>query len=140
MDSEIPDEPESWFMVEGLTTKRALSPSMFVAQVTGKSMEPTIPDGGYCLFTFETGGTRNGRIVLAQKSDIADQDTGASYTVKTYQSTKTADPDTGWQHESITLKPVNPAYQEIVIPASEADDFRIVAFFVEVLAMDDGGV
>ena len=138
MDSEIPDEPESWFMVEGLTTKRALSPSMFVAQVTGKSMEPTIPDGGYCLFTFETGGTRNGRIVLAQKSDIADQDTGASYTVKTYQSTKTADPDKGWQHESITLKPVNPAYQEIVIPPTEADDFRIVAFFVEVLGMDNG--
>jgi superfamily II DNA or RNA helicase/SOS-response transcriptional repressor LexA len=140
MDSEVPDEPESWFMVERLTTKRALSPSMFVAQVAGKSMEPTIPDGGYCLFTFETGGTRNGRIVLAQKSDIADQDTGASYTVKTYQSTKTADSVTGWQHESITLKPVNPAYHEIVIPPSEADDFRIVAFFVEVLAIDDGGV
>jgi superfamily II DNA or RNA helicase/SOS-response transcriptional repressor LexA len=138
IDSEVPDEPESWFMVEGLTTKRVLSPSMFVAQVTGKSMEPTIPDGGYCLFTFETGGTRNGRIVLAQKSDIADQDTGASYTVKTYQSTKSADPDTGWQHESISLKPVNPTYQEIVIPPLDADDFRIVAFFVEVLAMDDG--
>lgn len=138
MDSETPDEPESWFMVEGLTTKQALSPAMFVAQVTGKSMEPTIPDGAYCLFTFETGGTRNGRIVLAQKSDIADQDTGAGYTVKTYQSTKSADPDTGWQHESITLKPANPAYQEIVIPASEADDFRIVAFFVEVLVTDGG--
>jgi superfamily II DNA or RNA helicase len=51
MDSETPDEPESWFMVEGLTTKRALSPSMFVAQVTGKSMEPTIPDGAYCLLS-----------------------------------------------------------------------------------------
>ncbi len=140
MDSEVPDAPESWFKVEGRTTKRALSPSMFVAQVLGKSMEPAIPDGGYCLFTFEIGGTRNGRIVLAQKSDIADQDTGASYTVKTYQSTKSADPDTGWQHESITLKPANPAYQEIVIPPLEADDFRIVAFFVEVLAMDDGSV
>ena len=137
MDSEMPDKPESWFMVEGLTTKRALAPSMFVAQVTGKSMEPTIPDGGYCLFTFETGGTRNGRIVLAQKSDIADPDTGASYTVKTYQSTKSADPDIGWLHVSITLKPANPAYQEIIIPPSEADDFRIVAFFVEVLAMDE---
>ena len=137
MDSEVPEEPESWFTVAGLTTKRTLSASMFVAQVIGKSMEPTIPDGGYCLFTFETGGTRNGRIVLAQKSDIADQDTGAGYTVKTYHSTKSADPDTGWQHESITLKPVNPAYQEIVIPPLDADDFRIVAFFIEVLGTDE---
>ena len=136
MDSGVPDEPESWFMVEGLITKRTLSPSLFVAQVTGKSMEPTIPDGSYCLFTFETGGTRNGRIVLAQKSDIADQDTGAGYTVKTYHSIKSADPDTGWQHESILLKPANPAYHEIVIPPIEADDFKIVAFFVEILAVD----
>ncbi|MCB2216994.1 MAG: methyltransferase domain-containing protein [Desulfobulbaceae bacterium] len=136
MNSEISGEPESWFVVEGLTTKQALSPSMFVAQVTGKSMEPAIPDGSYCLFTFETGGTRNDQIVLAQKSDIADQDTGASYTVKRYQSTKRADPETGWRHESIILKPANPAYQEIVIPPSEADDFKIVAFLIEVLPVD----
>ena len=42
MDSVVPDEPESWFKVEGLTTRRALSSQMFVAQVQGKSMEPVI--------------------------------------------------------------------------------------------------
>ena len=136
MDSAVPDEPESWFMVEGLTTRRVLSSPMFVAQVQGKSMEPVIPDGAYCLFTFEVVGTRNGRIVLAQKADIFDPDTGASYTVKAYHSTKRVDPDTGWQHESITLKPANPDYQEIVIPPDEADEFRIVAFFIEVLSID----
>jgi superfamily II DNA or RNA helicase len=136
MDSAVPYEPESWFMVEGLTTRRALSSPMFVAQVQGKSMEPVIPDGAYCLFTFEVGGTRNSRIVLAQKADIFDPDTGASYTVKAYHSTKRVDPDTGWQHESITLKPANPDYQEIVIPPDEADEFRIVAFFIEVLSTD----
>jgi SOS-response transcriptional repressor LexA len=31
------------------------------------------------------------------------------------------------------MKPANPAYQDIVIPPEEADDFRIVAFLVEVL-------
>jgi hypothetical protein len=41
-------------------------------------------------------------------------------------------------HRSNTLKPANPSYQEIVIPPSEADDFRIVAFFVEVLATGAG--
>jgi phage repressor protein C with HTH and peptisase S24 domain len=102
------DEPESWFRVEGLTTRRVLSPPMFVAQIQGKSMEPVISDGAYCLFTFQVGGTRNGRIVIAQKADVFDQDTGANYTVKAYHSTKRVDPDTGWQHESIPLKPANP--------------------------------
>lgn len=133
-DSEIPIEPESWFVVEGLTTRRSLSSSMFVAQVSGKSMEPTIPDGSYCLFTFEIGGSRNGRIVLAQKSDLADQDTGAGYTVKTYRSVKVVGEDADWQHESISLLPVNPEYEEIVIPAEDAENFSVVAFFVEVLA------
>ena len=136
MDSAVPDEPESWFMVEGLATRRVLSSPMFVAQVQGKSMEPVIPDGAYCLFTFEVGGTRNGRIVLAQKADIFDPDTGAGYTVKAYHSTKRVDSDTGWQHESITLKPANSDYQEIIIPPDEADEFRIVAFFIEVLSTD----
>jgi superfamily II DNA or RNA helicase/phage repressor protein C with HTH and peptisase S24 domain len=137
MDSAAPSEPESWFMVEGRTTRRALSSPMFVAQIQGKSMEPVIQDGAYCLFTFEVGGTRNGRIVLARKANISDPDTGAGFTVKTYHSTKKVDPDTGWQHESITLKPANPAYQDIVIPPDEADDFRIVAFFIEVLAGEE---
>lgn len=136
MDSAIPDEPESWFMVQGLTTRRVLSSPMFVAQVQGKSMEPVIPDGAYCLFTFEVTGSRNGRIVLAQKTGMLDPDTEAGYTVKTYHSSKRVDPDTDWQHESITLKPVNPAFQEIIIPPEETGDFRIVAFFLEVLTID----
>jgi len=133
MDSDTPYEPESWFIVEGLTNRRSFSSQMFVAQVQGKSMEPVIRDGDYCLFTFEVGGSRNGRIVLAEKSDISDPDTGASYTVKTYHSTKIMDPETDWQHESITLKPANPDYHEIIIPQNEAEDFRIVALFIEVL-------
>ena len=49
MDSVVPDAPDTWFVVEGLTGRRTLAPSMFVAQVQGKSMEPLIPDGAYCL-------------------------------------------------------------------------------------------
>ena len=32
------------------TPAHRLRPGMFVAQVVGKSMEPAIPDGAYCLF------------------------------------------------------------------------------------------
>ena len=105
-------------------------------RVQGKSMEPLIPDGAYCLFSFEVGGSRNGRVVLAEHADISDQDTDASYTVKSYQSRKRVDPDSGWQHESITLEALNPDYDDIVIPPEGSEDFRVVAIFVEVLTVE----
>lgn len=137
MDTSITPAPESWFMVRGRTTRNTLSSSMFVAQIKGKSMEPKIPDGSYCIFSFEVGGTRNGQIVLAQKSDNFDPDTGFSYTIKAYHSTKKIDQDVGWRHESIILKSINPNYQNIVIPPDEGEDFRILAFLVEVLTLHD---
>lgn len=131
MDSEIPLEPETWFKVDKLSSRSVFSQSMFVAQVQGKSMEPDIPDGSYCLFTFEVGGTRNGQIVLAQHQD---PETGAGYTLKKYRSTKSSDAETEWRHESISLIPINSDYQEIVVPVEEADEFSVVAFFVEVIS------
>jgi type I restriction enzyme R subunit len=38
----------------------ALRPGMFVAQVVGRSMLPTIPDGAWCLFRAPVEGTRQG--------------------------------------------------------------------------------
>jgi type I restriction enzyme R subunit len=43
---------------------RRIGKDMFIAQVVGRSMEPTIPDGSFCLFRFERGGSRNGLVVL----------------------------------------------------------------------------
>ena len=43
------------------------------------------------------------------------------------------DPDNGWQHESITLKALNPDYDDIIIPPEKSEDFRVVAVFEEVL-------
>lgn len=137
MESTVPNEPEAWFNVEGLTGRRNFSKSMFVAKVQGKSMEPVIPDSAYCLFSFDTGGTRNGKIVLASKADFIDDDTGASFTIKKYRSIKRTDQETGWRHDSIFLEPANLNYKTIEIPPEEADQFRIIAFFIEVLAKDD---
>ena len=36
-----------------------------------------------------------------------------------------------WQHEDIVLKPLNPAYADIVIPNAEAEDFMVVAEVVD---------
>jgi len=96
-------------------------------------MEPIIPDGSYCLFTKRTEGTRNGRIVLAQKLGLHDVDTGASFTIKKYESVKTLDPDTEWRHEKIVLKSTNLSYADIEILPEDGDQFAIIAFFLETL-------
>ena len=41
-----------------------LTPDHFVARVSGRSMEPTIPDGSHCLFRTDRGGSRQGKLVL----------------------------------------------------------------------------
>ena len=39
---------------------------MFVAQVVGEPMHPTIPNGSHCLFASPVTATRQGRVVLVQ--------------------------------------------------------------------------
>jgi hypothetical protein len=81
-------EPDGWAEIE---TARKLRPGMFVAHVVGHSMEPRIPDGSWCLFVAPVEGSRQGRIVLVQHRDIHDPETGGTYTVKKYRSTKESD-------------------------------------------------
>lgn len=105
----------------------------FVTKVVGKSMEPLIKDGAYCVFRFGVEGPRGGRIVLVQHSDIYDPETGGSYTVKKYQSTKTAAQEHGWKHTSIQLVPINPDFKPIDITAENAEEIRVIAEFSAVL-------
>ena len=76
---------EGWIKVDN---GRKLDNKMFVAKVVGRSMEPTIYNGNYCIFRKYMGGTRQGKIVLAQHSEVSDPETGGSYTVKRYKSEK----------------------------------------------------
>jgi phage repressor protein C with HTH and peptisase S24 domain len=115
-----------------IDTRHRLRPGMFVAQVVGKSMEPTIPDGSYCLFAAPVTGTRQGRTVLVQLRDAIDPETGERYTVKRYESEKTA---TGgsWRHGTITLRPINPDFAPIVLSGADEGGVRVIAEVVEVL-------
>ncbi len=106
---------------------------MFVAQVIGKSMEPTIPDGSYCLFAAPVQGTRQGKNVLVQLRDAADPETGERYTVKRYESEKVTDEDGHWRHLRITLRPLNSSYQPIILTGEDEGSVHVVAEFLEVL-------
>lgn len=120
-------EPDGWVVPR---TSRRLGPGMFIAQVVGQSMEPRIPDGAYCLFRRPVEGTRQGRVVLVELRDRADPATGNRYTVKVYESEKATEGDS-WRHEHITLRPLNPAVEPIVL--ASADDLDVVAELSEVL-------
>jgi len=123
-------EIEGWIKAKGIGH---LTRNMFVTKVTGKSMEPLIPDESYCLFRTPVVGSRNNKIVLVQHNSIIDQDTGGKYTVKKYTSKKRQGEDDTFVHEEINLLPLNPSYKPIVIPNSEEGEFMVVAEFIKVI-------
>ena len=126
----ITEDGFDWVAVE---TPHRLRPGMFVAQVVGKSMEPAIPDGSYCLFRSPVGGTRFGRTVLIQLRDVMDPETGERYTVKRYEKSEKNFPGDSWSHVTVTLKPTNPNFQPIVLTVAEEGALQVIAEFVEVV-------
>ena len=91
-------------------------------------MEPSIPNGSYCVFRLDPGGTRNGKVVLVQSQHIDDPENGGKYTVKRYSSEKNLFPDGTWNHKIITLSPDNKTYKNI-----DAESFKVIAEFVCVI-------
>ena len=110
-----------------------LDKNMFIAKVAGRSMEPTIADGKYCIFRLEKGGSRNGKVVLVESHHITDPESQGRYTIKRYESKKEYLEDGSWQHKKIILSPDNKKFEDIVLENVSGDDFRVVAEFIAVL-------
>lgn len=123
-------ESHSWIAV---SIGRPLTKDMFVAQVKGHSMEPTIKDGSYCVFRFERGGSRNEKVVLVESRHFDDPDNGGQYTVKRYFSEKLHFDDGTWRHKKITLVPDNHEFREILLENVDPSEFRVIAEFVRCL-------
>lgn len=126
------DDDFEWIEVNGV---RPLRPGMFVARVVGRSMEPAIADGSYCLFAAPVTGSRQGRTVLVQLRDATDPETGHRYTVKGYESEMARAGDS-WRHTKVTLKPANPAYAPIVLEDVAEDAIQVVAELIQVLGTE----
>ena len=105
-----------------------VTPDLFVAHVTGHSMEPRIPDGSLNLFRLHHAGSRQNKIMLIQRFGTLDET--ARYTVKKYTSRKIQHEDGGWEHERIRLEPLNPEYEAWDL---EPDSFAVVAEWLRVL-------
>ena len=108
----------------------------FICKVTGESMNNKIPNGSYCLFKPDEGGSRDGQIVIVESTKIKDTEFGFGYgyTVKQYHSHKNVSEDE-WGHESITLKPMSneEGYSDIILKNDETETFKVIGIFEKVL-------
>lgn len=108
---------------------------LFIAQVVGDSMNRRIPNGSWCLFKLNPGGSRNGKVVVAQHHSIDDPELGGKFTVKIYRSEKVPTGEDGWAHSRITLYPDStaPHFQPMSFTCEE-DEVQVIAEFLTVLA------
>ena len=117
-------EAEDWIPApEGLK----LDSNLFVAHVTGHSMEPRIPDGSLNLFRFNPAGSRQGKIMLVERYGVSDET--ARYTIKRYTSEKRREGDE-WRHTRIRLEPLNPDYEAWDV---DPEGFAVIAEWLRVI-------
>jgi DUF2075 family protein/predicted GIY-YIG superfamily endonuclease len=118
----------------GIPPRITASDDLFACKINGESMNKVIPNGSTCLFRKYSGGSRNGKIVLAELTNFKDAEFGSCYTVKEYQSLKTQ-VDDFWSHTSIMLKPLSfdDNFKDIEIEDDGSSDVRIIGVFEFVL-------
>ena len=123
-------------VLEWLKIPSHLTPSedLYACKVVGESMNKIIPNGSTALFRKYQYGSRDGKIVMVQSSNIQDSESGASYTVKEYESKKMIREGT-WQHEYILLKPksYDATFEPILLRKDELTDFKVIGIFEGVL-------
>jgi hypothetical protein len=104
--------------------------------VKGESMNKVIPNASYCLFRQDDGGTREGKIVLVQSTNIQDSDFGSGYTVKKYHSVKEVD-EHQWKHNEIILNPYTDkeGFPEIKLKGDELLNFKVIGIFDRVIEL-----
>jgi SOS-response transcriptional repressor LexA len=124
LSDEMAVDPEDWIPApEDVKLDR----NLFVAHVTGHSMEPRIPDGSLNLFRFNPVGSRQGKIVLVERFGAFD-DT-ARFSVKRYTSEKAREGDS-WRHTRIRLEPLNPDYEPWDV---DPEGFAVIAEWLRVI-------
>lgn len=108
-----------------------IQPGMFIAQVIGESMNRRISNGSWALFRNDDGGSRQGRIVLAERKENGDPEDAGRYTLKLYDARK-ADGVEGIKYESVILRPnsSDPRFRPIDLDLEDPDCPRIIAVLV----------
>lgn len=108
---------------------------LFVAQVTGESMNRRIPNGAWCLWRYCTAGPWAGKVILAEHHEIQDSDFGGHYAVKVYHAEFAPEGDHREVVTKVILKPESsdPGFVPVVLEGLQEGELRIIAELVEVL-------
>lgn len=131
-DPQTP-KPVGWARV---SLGRGLDRSMFLARVVGKSMEPGVPDGSWCVFrSYQTGAapsatSLDGRRVVVQLSEATDPDGGGQYTLKRWRVARVGP---GGAVEEIDLVADNSSFATRRMRPDDGE-LRIVAELLEVIS------
>jgi SOS-response transcriptional repressor LexA len=134
-DALFGEESADWVRWEGMPR---LEKGMFVARITGRSMEPRILDGSWCLFRPVPAGSRDKRLLVVQHASISEAGFPVGFTLKRYTSQRVEDPETGeLRHHRIVLQPINPDFPSIELAEEAGDEgtgaLRVIAEFVSVV-------
>lgn len=135
-NSSGPTKLEDADMWAGLPKGISAGSRSFIAKVSGKSMEPLVPDGSWCVFTSPVIGSRDEKKLLVWHTSIKDPDGWGHFTLKTYKSEKSVYTDESqkpFEHHKIVLLPRNKDYQPIEINPDHVDELRVIAELVLVL-------
>ncbi len=128
VEAKTGDDASGWLRAP---EKLRLTKELFVAQVVGRSMEPRIPDGSYCVFRLNVTGSRQGRLVLVEMKD--ETDLALRFSVKRYAVHADRD-EQAERTAKIWLEPLNPQFEAFAL---DSDRCRIIAEFVQVLGAPD---
>jgi SOS-response transcriptional repressor LexA len=126
-DMEV--EPQDW--VKAPAGMRAAK-DLYAVHVTGRSMEPEIPDGSIAVFRFAPAGSRQGKRVLVWRRAASGE--GGEFTVKVYESDKQMTEEC-WEHSRIRLKPLNPEFP--VLELEDDSEYRVLGELIGVLGIDE---
>ncbi len=117
---------------------RKLNDRMFVAQISGHSMDDGksgLKNEAFAVFEFWPAGTRQNKIVLVRGA-FTDPDTG-SYAVKKYVADQRGSHNTHRRIVLVSLNPDKERYPDIVLQPEQDDDLTVVAALVSPLAAED---
>jgi transcriptional regulator with XRE-family HTH domain len=120
-------EVSAWLRLKG--ARQSQLAGRFVAQVTGRSMAPTVPSGALALFRGPVVGPLEGRVVVAEWRDHSDPETGGAYVLKRVGSVELR-PRGGLQ---LQLRSDNPEFPPLLVDAKDSSELRIIAELERVL-------
>lgn len=98
-------EPDGWLRVSGVKNRNE---KLFVVRAEGKSMEPLISDGAYCVFEYRGGTCDSNDIVLCEHSENFGEELTGAYTIKKFVGKRS---EGGWS--AARLVPENDDFDEI---------------------------